>query len=69
LSEPINTVSGDAINAIPVRRDQAVIMSFWAYNRVKSLWGEDAEEWNPDRFLESRFAVRPKNNLGVYANL
>jgi cytochrome P450 len=69
LSKPINTISGDVINAIPVRRDQTVIMSFWAYNRIKSLWGEDAEEWNPDRFLESRLADRPKNNLGVYANL
>ncbi|KAK0506710.1 cytochrome P450 [Armillaria luteobubalina] len=32
---------------------------------LPSLWGDDAEEWNPARFLDNHTSV----SLGVYANL
>ncbi|KAK0245095.1 cytochrome P450 [Armillaria nabsnona] len=32
---------------------------------LPSVWGDDAEEWNPDRFLKKDLSV----SLGVYANL
>ncbi|PBK64197.1 cytochrome P450 [Armillaria solidipes] len=32
---------------------------------LPSLWGDDAEEWNPARFLDNPLSV----SLGVYANL
>ena len=43
-------------------------MSFWMYNRLKEVWGDDAEKWNPERFLGNKLSGQ-KNNLGVYANL
>ncbi len=35
--------------------------------RLPSVWGEDAEEWNPRRFLDS--SDIKQTSLGVYANL
>ncbi len=35
------------------------------FSSLPSLWGDDAEEWNPARFLDNPMSV----SLGVYANL
>ncbi len=35
------------------------------FSSLLSLWGDDAEEWNPARFLDNPMSV----SLGVYANL
>ncbi len=35
------------------------------FSSLPSLWGDDAEEWNPARFLDKALPV----SLGVYANL
>ena len=35
--------------------------------RLPSVWGDDAEEWNPNRFLDGRDIKQM--SLGVYANL
>ncbi len=37
----------------------------WAFSSLPSLWGDDAEEWNPALFLDKALPV----SLGVYANL
>ncbi|OJA16487.1 hypothetical protein AZE42_08914 [Rhizopogon vesiculosus] len=34
--------------------------------KLKSVWGEDADEWNPDRFLNSK---KEGSSLGVFSNL
>ncbi|KAK0435452.1 cytochrome P450 [Desarmillaria tabescens] len=49
--------------AIP--KGQTLVCSAYLYNRLPSLWGDDAEEWNPGRFLDKTLPV----SLGVYANL
>ncbi|KAK0506714.1 cytochrome P450 [Armillaria luteobubalina] len=36
-----------------------------AFSSLPCLWGDDAEEWNPARFLDKALPV----SLGVYANL
>ncbi|KAJ8612972.1 hypothetical protein MRB53_037180 [Persea americana] len=35
----------------PVPKNTAIIISPWAVNRSKPLWGEDAEEFKPERWL------------------
>lgn len=66
LSQPIETKSGKIINEIPVSKGQGISVSICTYNRLQSVWGEDADEWNPSRFLDSG---REKSSLGVFANL
>ncbi|KAK0442253.1 cytochrome P450 [Desarmillaria tabescens] len=56
-------LSGGKTLAIP--KGQTFICSAYLYNRLPSLWGDDAEEWNPGRFLDKTLPV----SLGVYANL
>ncbi|KAK0442286.1 cytochrome P450 [Desarmillaria tabescens] len=56
-------LSGGKTLAIP--KGQTLVCSVYLYNRLPSLWGDDAEEWNPARFFEQTLPV----SLGVYANL
>ncbi|KAK0432608.1 cytochrome P450, partial [Desarmillaria tabescens] len=56
-------LSGGKTLAIP--KGQTLVCSAYLYNRLPSLWGDDAEEWNPGRFLDKTLPV----SLGVYANL
>ncbi|KAG2157942.1 cytochrome P450 [Suillus bovinus] len=66
LSQPIKTRSGKIINEIAISKGQGITASICTYNRLQSIWGEDADEWNPNRFLDNG---REKSSLGVFANL
>ncbi|KAK1222074.1 hypothetical protein PQX77_015099 [Marasmius sp. AFHP31] len=65
LECPITDVSGSVLKEIPVIKGQRVIMNIFEYNRLRPVWGEDADVWNPERFLDT---TRP-TTLGVFANL
>ncbi|EGN99109.1 hypothetical protein SERLA73DRAFT_181928 [Serpula lacrymans var. lacrymans S7.3] len=67
LSEPLETVSGKMIDQIPISKGQTINVSVCAYNRLPSVWGEDADSWNPNRFLNSDKEGR--TSVGVFANL
>ncbi|KAK1235085.1 hypothetical protein PQX77_001699 [Marasmius sp. AFHP31] len=65
LECPINDISGSVLREIPVTKGQRVVLNIFKYNRLKTVWGEDAEVWNPERFLGSNLST----TLGVFANL
>ncbi|KAK0479647.1 cytochrome P450 [Armillaria novae-zelandiae] len=67
LAEPIITSDGTACSQVPIAKGQVIFASFYTYNRLPSVWGDDAGEWNPHRFIEDR--GRKQESLGVYANL
>ncbi|KAI9573309.1 cytochrome P450 [Boletus coccyginus] len=69
LSKPILTESGDMINEIFVPKGTEIVVSIAAYNRDKDLWGEDAHEFKPDRWLDGAMDDRKSPGLGVYSNL
>ncbi|KAK7043263.1 hypothetical protein VNI00_008617 [Paramarasmius palmivorus] len=69
LSEPILTSDGQYISEVPVRKGQKVWISISGYNRNKSVFGEDAHEFNPDRWLNNLIDIKPGSSVGVYANL
>lgn len=69
LESPIETKSGQVITEIPISRGQNIVVSICGYNRLQSVWGEDAAEWNPTRFIESEKDTRKPLTVGVYANL
>ncbi|PBK92245.1 cytochrome P450 [Armillaria gallica] len=64
LSEPVIISDGKSCSQIPIPKGQIVLASIYTYNR---FWGDDAEKWNPNRFLDGRDTKQ--TSLGVYANL
>ncbi|KAK0227599.1 cytochrome P450 [Armillaria fumosa] len=67
LSERVHLSDGSAISEIPILKGQVVLASIYTYNRLPSVWGKDADKWNPDRFLRPQ--PHKQTSLGVYANL
>ena len=70
LSNPIRGVDGTMIHEIFVPKDTAVVIGILSSNRSKAIWGEDAEEWKPERWLSKLpEAVLDAKIPGVYSNL
>ncbi len=67
LALPIVTKDGETLTELPIQKGQDVIVSICAYNRLPSVWGSDADEWNPRRFLD--MSKEKQTSVGVYANL
>ncbi|KAI0789215.1 cytochrome P450 [Abortiporus biennis] len=70
LSKPLRGENGQMISEIPVPKGTGLVVGIRASNRNKDLWGEDALEWKPERWLSSL----PENIIhakipGVYSNL
>ncbi|KAJ3994670.1 cytochrome P450 [Lentinula boryana] len=66
LEFPVTTVSGDEVFQIPVSKGQRVMLCLGMYNRLVQVWGDDADQWNPERFIKPS---KKNTTLGVYANL
>ncbi len=86
FSEPVITRMDAKLTEIPVEKGQTVRISIAYYNRLvyspvysvcpltiirnPAVWGNDADQWNPDRFLEGRCTRHSeKVSVGVYANV
>ena len=71
LSKPVMSDDGTSmIKEIPIRKGQNLIVGFGAVNKLKTVWGEDAYEWKPERFLAPLpKAVEDARIPGVYSNL
>ncbi|KAJ3552918.1 hypothetical protein NM688_g3899 [Phlebia brevispora] len=70
LSQPVHGVDGSTINEILVPKDTSVVIGIRASNRNKEIWGEDALEWKPERWLSPLpEAVGQAHLPGVYSNL
>ncbi|TBU34358.1 cytochrome P450 [Dichomitus squalens] len=70
LSKPIRGVDGTMIHEIFVPKDTVVAIGLLASNRSKAIWGEDAEEWKPERWLSPLpESVAEAKVPGIYSNL
>ncbi|TFY79513.1 hypothetical protein EWM64_g4496 [Hericium alpestre] len=67
LAFPVVTKSGQRITEIPIRKGQNINISICAYNRVPEIWGPNAHEWYPQRFLH--MDKSKQTGIGLYANL
>ncbi|KAI3614856.1 cytochrome p450 [Moniliophthora roreri] len=65
LANPVVSTSGEVLGEIPVVEGQRIMASITGYNYLKEVWGDDAEEWNPERHLDAK----RQTTLGVYGNL
>ncbi|OCH89968.1 cytochrome P450 [Obba rivulosa] len=70
LSGPIRGRDGDMINEIPIPKNTDVYIGILQSNRNSALWGPDAAEWKPERWLSPLpEAIVNAHIPGVYANL
>jgi len=67
LSEGIVTTTGHRITQIPIRKGDQLVLALASYQRLQSLWGDDADSFNPYRWIEGR--VHQGEAIGPYANL
>ncbi|KZT24217.1 cytochrome P450 [Neolentinus lepideus HHB14362 ss-1] len=51
LAYPITSSSGVTLTSVAVPAGTSVIMSLLAANHNKQVWGPDADEWRPERWL------------------
>ncbi|KAI0359964.1 cytochrome P450 [Trametes cingulata] len=70
LMTPIRTIDGEYVSEVPVPKGTLVVLNFRACNTNKALWGEDAETWRPERWLEPPpREVEEARIPGIYSNL
>ena len=70
LHEPIRATDGTYMSEVPVPKGTVVMLNLWACNTNRALWGADALEWRPERWLSPLpRAVEEARVPGVYANL
>ncbi|KAF9025469.1 cytochrome P450 [Hymenopellis radicata] len=68
LLDPVTTDTGEVLTELPIPKGTKVITSIAAYNRHKTIFGDDAHVFNPDRWLRNDLPKSPVP-LGVYGNL
>ncbi|KAI0760478.1 cytochrome P450 [Fomes fomentarius] len=70
LSKPIRGLDGSTIHQIPIPKDTVVIAGLLSSNRNKAIWGEDAMEWKPERWLSPLpEPVTDAKIPGIYSNM
>ncbi|PIL33317.1 cytochrome P450 [Ganoderma sinense ZZ0214-1] len=70
LHEPVRGTDGTWLTEVAVPKGTVAILNLWACNTNKAVWGEDAHEWRPERFLAPLpRSVEAARIPGVYANL
>ncbi|KZT30178.1 cytochrome P450 [Neolentinus lepideus HHB14362 ss-1] len=70
LSMPVRGRDGSTITKIPVPGGTPVTVSLLSLNRNKVLWGDDAYEWKPERWLKPLPAAITDSKIpGVYSNI
>ena len=66
----MRAADGSMIDSVFVPKGSNVLVGVRACNRNKALWGDDAEEWKPERWLKPLpKTVDAANIPGVYSQL
>jgi len=69
LSTPFIDDNGNKQTEILVPNETNIILSVFGINRDPAIWGEDATEWKPERWLSPLPpSVADARIPGIYAN-
>lgn len=69
LSAPFRGIDGTLISSLAIPEQSTILIGIAASNTNKALWGEDALEWKPDRFLSPLpQAVTEAGIPGIFAH-
>ena len=70
LSHPIQGVDGTTLNEILIPKGTPIVVGIRSCNRSKAIWGNDALEWKPERWLSPLPTTLDDAHVpGVYAHL
>ncbi|EMD37671.1 hypothetical protein CERSUDRAFT_94672 [Gelatoporia subvermispora B] len=70
LSVPIVGLDGKRIDEIPILMGTTVLVDIMGMNCSRALWGEDALEWKPERWMHPMpQTVLDAPNCGIYAHM
>ena len=71
LMWPIKSVDGKCeLREIPLPKNTNIMISVFNANRSKDIWGEDALEWKPERWIgKSPDEVAKIKLPGVYSSM
>ena len=70
LSAPMKATDGSMLNEIFVPEGTDIAIGIMAANRNPALWGSNANEWKPERWLSPLpDAVTGAHIPGIYSNL
>lgn len=64
LHRPILSRSGEALDQIAIPKGTTLILSILNANLDKDVWGEDAREWRPERWLEAHNSEDDEYDFG-----
>jgi len=67
LGRPLEDVSGRLVNEIVLEKGVTVAIGIHGYNTSKAVWGDDATEWKPERWLSSEAPPEVPCG-GIYSN-
>ncbi|KAI6019151.1 cytochrome P450 [Pisolithus marmoratus] len=67
LAKPIRTDTGLSTKEIRIPKGTRIVASIAGYNRNPDVWGDDADVFNPDRWMSDD--GKEAATVGVYANL
>jgi cytochrome P450 len=70
LGTPISGKDGTQLTELHVPKDTTVLLSILGANTNKEMWGFDALEWRPERWLEGLpESVSEAKMPGIYSHL
>ena len=71
LAWPIKSAGGKSeIREIPLCKNTKITIAAYGCNRSKAIWGEDAHEWKPERWIGGQAEEAAKVRLpGVYSSM
>ena len=70
LHEPVRGTYGHDIGEIVVPKGTSFVCNLRACNTNKAIWGEDADEWKPERWLQPLpKTVEDARIPGIYSHL
>ncbi|KIJ59409.1 hypothetical protein HYDPIDRAFT_140642 [Hydnomerulius pinastri MD-312] len=69
LSEPIRTKSGQLVDHISVAKGSNLVISIACVNRSAAIWGSDAKEFKPERWLDEEGIPRKAKEIQGHRHL